>query len=77
MIYECRCDERLKDKNEGSTRLTHLVKIICFYYETIKRELEIKPISECRCDKRIKTKSKESTCLSDTGFSLFIVRVKR
>ncbi len=22
-IYECRCDERLKDKVEGSTRLTH------------------------------------------------------
>ena len=22
-IYECRCDERLKDKDEGSTRLTY------------------------------------------------------
>ncbi len=23
LIYECRCDERLKDKAEGSTRLTY------------------------------------------------------
>ena len=23
LIYECRCDERLKDKDEGSTRLTY------------------------------------------------------
>jgi hypothetical protein len=37
------------------------------YYETIKRELKIKPISECRCDERLKTKTEESTLLSDTG----------
>ncbi len=23
LMYECRCDERLKDKDEGSTRLTY------------------------------------------------------
>ena len=23
LIYECRCDARLKDKDEGSTRLTY------------------------------------------------------
>ena len=33
------------------------------YYETIKREVEIKPISECRCDERLKTKCEESTRL--------------
>ncbi len=35
------------------------------YYETIKRELQVKTISECRCDKRLKTKVEESTCLSN------------
>ena len=45
------------------------------YYETIKRELKIKPISECRCDERLKTKAEESTCLSDTGF--IIKSIKR
>ena len=24
LIYECRCDERLKDKAEGSTRLAYI-----------------------------------------------------
>jgi hypothetical protein len=36
-------------------------------YETIKRELKIKPIPECRDDERLKTKDEESTLLSDTG----------
>ena len=40
---------------------------IVVYYETIKRELKIKPISECRCDERLKTKDEESTSLSETG----------
>jgi hypothetical protein len=35
----------------------------CSFYETIKRELKIKPISECRCDERLKTKTEESTRL--------------
>ena len=34
LICECRCDERLKAKVEGSTRLKPFV-----YYESIKREL--------------------------------------
>jgi hypothetical protein len=43
--------------------LEHLMKeaAIVVYYETIKRELKIKPISECRCDERLKTKTEEST----------------
>jgi hypothetical protein len=36
LVYECRWDERLKTKDEGST---HLV-----YYESIKRDLKIRPI---------------------------------
>jgi hypothetical protein len=35
-------------------------------YESIKRELKIKPISECRCDTRLKTKDEESTLLTYT-----------
>ena len=37
------------------------------YYESIKRELKIRPIHECRYDERLKTKSKESTHLTYTG----------
>ena len=37
------------------------------YYESIKRELKIRPIYECRCDERLKTKAKEFTRLPYTG----------
>jgi hypothetical protein len=37
------------------------------YYESINRELKIKPIYECRCDERLKTKAEESTHLGYTG----------
>jgi len=37
------------------------------YYESIKRELKIKPIYECRCDERLQTKTIEFTLLSYTG----------
>ena len=37
------------------------------YYESIKQELQIKPIYECRCDERLKTKTEESTRLASTG----------
>jgi hypothetical protein len=40
---------------------------IVVHYETIKRELKMKPISKCRWDGRLKTKTEESTRLSDTG----------
>ncbi len=36
-------------------------------YESIKREVKIKPISECRCDVRLKTNCEESTHLTQTG----------
>jgi hypothetical protein len=29
------------------------ILFIIVYYESIKRELKIKPISECRCDERL------------------------
>ena len=37
------------------------------YYESINRELKIRPIYECRCDERLQTKVKEFTRLSYTG----------
>ena len=40
---------------------------IVVYYESMKRELKIKPIYECRCDERLQTKTKEFTHLSYTG----------
>jgi len=36
-------------------------------YESIKRELKIRPIYECRYDERLKTKVEESTRLTYTG----------
>ncbi len=37
------------------------------YYESIKREVQIRPLQECRCDERLKTKVEESTYLTYTG----------
>ena len=66
LIYECRCDERLKDKAEGCTRLTYTKKMFKknVYYESLKRELKTKAINECRCDERLKTRVEESTLLT-------------
>ena len=33
------------------------------YYESLKRDLQTKPINECRCDERLQTKVEESTRL--------------
>ncbi len=38
-----------------------------FYYESIHRDLKIRPIYECRCDGRPKTKSEEFTQVTYTG----------
>jgi hypothetical protein len=37
------------------------------YYESIKRELNSRPIYECQCDERLKTKVEESTRLVYSG----------
>jgi hypothetical protein len=78
LIYECRCDERLKDKVEGSTRLTytgllggleHLkIETRFVYYETIQWNLSERLICECRCDERLNTKAEGSTRLTYTVF---------
>jgi hypothetical protein len=38
------------------------------YYESIKRELNIRLTYECRCDERLKAKAEGSTRLAYTGF---------
>jgi hypothetical protein len=72
LIYECRCDERLKAKDEGSTLGLHADPYTwstpdCegkrVYYESIKREPKIRGIKKCRCDERLQTKTKEFTRL--------------
>jgi hypothetical protein len=44
------------------------------YYESIKRELKIKPMYECRCDVRLQTK--RFTCLSYTGLVVELEHLK-
>jgi hypothetical protein len=78
---ECRCDERLKTKAEGSTRLAYSGIIGGLYhlkietrlmsitvdYESIKRDPQRIPIYECRCDERLQTEAEGSTTLTYTG----------
>ena len=47
---------------------------IVVYYESIKRELKIKPIYECRCDGRLQTK--RFTHLSYTGLVVELEHLK-
>ncbi len=44
------------------------------YYESIKRELKIKPMYECRCDGRLQTK--RFTRLSYTGLVVELEHLK-
>ena len=46
------------------------------YYESIKRELKIKPVYECRCDERLQTKTKEFTRLAYTGLVVELEHLK-
>ncbi len=34
------------------------LRVVC--YESIDRDLKIRPVYECRCDERLKTKDEES-----------------
>ncbi len=45
----------------------HRTHRVVVYYESIKRELQIRYIYECRCDERLQSKSKEFTRLAYTG----------
>jgi hypothetical protein len=75
LICECRCDEKLKAKTDGSTRLTYTGDTLgvvgnslyeYVYYESMKRELKTRPLYECRYDERLKAKAEESTRLAYT-----------
>ena len=61
VLLECRCDERLKDKADGSTCLVYTGYLLVpfVYYESLKRELQTKPTYEFRYDERLKTKVEE------------------
>jgi hypothetical protein len=48
----------------------------CVYYESMKRELKIRPIHECRCDERLQTKTKEFTRLTYTGLVVKLEHLK-
>ena len=49
----------IKERN----KLGHKELFIVVYYESLKRELQTKPIQECRCDERLQTRFEESTRL--------------
>jgi hypothetical protein len=57
-VFRLFTSEQKRAKTEGQTDVV---------YESIKREVKIKPISECPCDERLKTKDEESTRLGYTG----------
>ena len=48
-------------------RFKYCVKTNIVYYESIKRELKIRPTYECRCDERLQAKVEEFTRLAYTG----------
>ena len=50
--------------------------VVFVYYESIQRELKIKPIYECRCDERLQTKTKEFTRLTYTGLVVELEHLK-
>ena len=39
--------------------LSYYSELFVVYYESIKRELKIRPIYECRCDERLQTKDRD------------------
>ncbi len=58
-MRRCRCYEGRRDEESECCKVV--------YYESIKRELQRRPINECRCDERLKTKTEEFTLLAYTG----------
>jgi hypothetical protein len=58
--------------------ITFRVHLSFFYYESINREIKIKPISECQYDERLKTKSEmgDPSKLSVIRKTVGLVRVR-
>ena len=56
--------------HKAEERILNLVNDVpVVYYESIKRELKIRPIYECRCDERLQTKAKEFTRPTSGGMT--------
>ena len=58
LIYECRCDERLKDLTSHvyyESIKQEVKRLIIVYYGSKKREVKRRLIYEYRCDERLKT----------------------
>ena len=58
-------------EEENQVKLLRVV-----YYESINRDLQIRPIYECRCDERLQTKTKEFTRLAYTGLVVELEHLK-
>ena len=72
-------DPKISRNCETSSFVTLFSKVFLghtfvVYYESIKRELKIKPIYECRCDGRLQTK--RFTRLSYTGLVVELEHLK-
>ena len=69
LMYECRCNERLKAKTEVSTPLSDTYWRKFYYEQQINPEIKRIHISGCRCDERLKAKTDESKSLTYTGLN--------
>jgi hypothetical protein len=73
---------RVRDQKYHLCCHTHCVSCVYVqldffvHYESIKREVKIKPVYECRCDERLQTKTKRFTCLSYTGLVVELEHLK-
>jgi hypothetical protein len=83
--YTCWYHSTTFEADHLDTTTTHVLRPLslsllgsCFsvYYESIKRDLKIKPIYECRCDERLQTKTKRFTRLSYTGLVVELEHLK-
>ena len=56
--------------------LVTYVLVLVVYYESIKRDIQIRCIYEFRCNERLQTKTKEFTCLVYTGLVVELEHLK-
>ena len=61
--------EREREREGERANLESCTGVVVVYYESRKRELQIRLMNEGRCDERLKVKDRveESTCLTYTG----------
>ncbi len=66
----------LKDRDEVIDDRFASVMGLFVYYESIKRELQMKPMYECRCAGRLQTKTEGFTRLSYAGLVVELEHLK-